>query len=57
MPEDFDKCLRDGGKVKTVKGPSKEHGLKKGEFVKLCTLNGKTYRGYVKTKNSHYRKD
>lgn len=57
MPKDFERCIQNGGKVKTVKGPNKEHKLKEGQFVKFCTLQGKTYKGYVKTKTSHYRKD
>ena len=50
MPKAFEKCVDDGGKVRRVSGPSKKHGLKEGEYVNYCTLNGKTYRGHVKKK-------
>jgi len=50
MPKKFDDCVKNGGKVRTVSGPSKEHGLKKNEYVRFCTINDKTYRGYVKMK-------
>ena len=48
MPADFDRCQNQGGKIRTVTGPNKEHGLKKGEFVHFCILGGKSYRGHVK---------
>ena len=48
MPAPFDSCVKGGGKVRTVTGPSKEHGLKEGEYVHYCTLKGKSHRGYVK---------
>lgn len=50
MPADFEACVKNGGKVRTVSGPDKEHGLGKGEYVKYCVLNGKTHRGHVKKK-------
>jgi len=50
MPEAFNNCVNNNGKVRTVSGPSKEHGLKAGQYVKFCTLGGKTYRGHVHTK-------
>jgi hypothetical protein len=30
MPADFDKCVKDGGRVRTVEG--KKFGLKEGEY-------------------------
>lgn len=48
MPELFDKCVKNGGKVRTVTGPNKEHGLKKDEYVRYCVLNGKSHRGETK---------
>jgi hypothetical protein len=58
MPEQYDKCVEDGGKITKIKGPSKKHGLKKGESVNFCVLDGKSYKGYVqKKKTSHYRED
>lgn len=54
MPKLFTDCVSNGGRVRTVSGPSKEHGLKQGEYVKFCYLNGKSYRGHVKKKNKRY---
>jgi hypothetical protein len=52
MPKAFEKCVKNGGKVRTVSGPSKKHGLDDGEYVKYCTdKNGKTHRGEVKKKS------
>lgn len=45
MPRDFERCVKRGGKVRTVSGPSKKHGLGKGEYVRFCYIGGKAYRG------------
>ena len=50
MPKQFDNCQKKGGKIRRVSGPNKEHGLKTGEYVNYCVLNGKSHRGYVKKK-------
>lgn len=50
MPEKFNKCVRNGGRVRTVSGPNKGHGLKKGEYRRYCILKGKSYAGETKTK-------
>lgn len=50
MPKGFENCLKQGGRVRTVSGPDKEHGLKKGQHVRYCFKDGKSYRGEVKTK-------
>jgi len=50
MPADFEKCVRDGGRVRTVSGPNKAHGLKKGEYRRYCFLKGKSYAGETSTK-------
>lgn len=42
IPEDFNKCVKGGGKVKTLKP-------KEGKLLHICTLGGKTYRGEVKS--------
>lgn len=57
MPKEFEECVASGGRVRRVSGPSKEHGLKKGEYVNFCYIKGQSYRGEVKQKISHYRKD
>jgi len=48
MPLAFVACVNSGGRVRTVSGPSQEHGLKKAEYVRYCYLRGKSYRGEVK---------
>lgn len=50
MPQAFEQCVESGGKVRTVSGPNKGHGLGKNQYVKCCVLNGKSHRGHVKTK-------
>jgi len=49
MPKDFDACVSGGGGVRTIKGPSKSHGLGKGEYIHYCFKNGESFRGEVKT--------
>jgi len=48
MPMAFTMCTQNGGRVRRVSGPAKEHGLKAGEYVNYCYLRGKSYRGEVK---------
>ena len=43
MPEAFDACRRNGGKIRTKT-------LGKGKYMHICILGGKTYPGEVKTK-------
>jgi len=54
MPAGYNKCREDGGKIRTVSGPNKEHGLKKGEYVTYCVITRKgkrtSYRGEVHKK-------
>lgn len=50
MPADFERCRKNGGRVRRVSGPSEEHGLKKGEYVDYCYKDGKSYRGHTKQK-------
>lgn len=52
MPAGFDKCKKMGGKVRTISGPNKKYGLASGEYVHVCYLGGKEYRGYKKKKKS-----
>jgi hypothetical protein len=52
MPKAFEQCVENGGKVRTVSGPNKEHGLGSGEYVKYCTIGGKSHRGHVHKKTS-----
>ena len=50
MPRAFENCVKNGGRVRRISGPNKEHGLKVGEYVNYCYLHGKSYRGEVKKK-------
>lgn len=45
MPEDFERCRRNGGEIKTKKVGSKK-------YLHICVLNGKSYGGEVKVKKS-----
>lgn len=42
MPEAFDRCRRNGGRVRTKK-------LKGGKYIHICFKGGKSYAGEVKT--------
>ncbi len=48
MPADFERCVQDGGKVRTVTGPSKSLGLRENEYVRLCIFKGVVHRGEVR---------
>lgn len=50
MPESFNRCKRNGGRIRTVSGPSKHWGLAEGEYLHVCYLNGEAYRGEVHKK-------
>lgn len=52
MPANFEKCVREGGRVRTVSGPSEEHGLSKDQYVAYCYKEGHAYRGEVHHKHS-----
>lgn len=43
MPAGFEKCVRDGGKVRTKK-------LSGRKYMHICFINGKSYSGEVKTR-------
>lgn len=43
MPKSFDKCVKDGGKIRTRK-PSKN------KFQRVCILGKKLFPGEIKTK-------
>ena len=43
MPADFERCRKNGGKVRTKT-------LSDGKYMHICILNGKSYSGEVKTK-------
>jgi len=50
MPKAFENCVSGGGRVRTVTGPNKLLGLKKGQYRHICFLKGKSFLGEVKTK-------
>ena len=43
MPKKFLECVKNGGKVRTIK-------LGGNKYRHTCTINGKTYLGHIKTK-------
>ena len=43
MPAAFERCVKAGGRVRT-----KELG--NGKYMHICFMGGKSYAGYVKTK-------
>lgn len=49
MPKEFDECVKKGGKVRTISLPG-------GRYVHVCYLNGKSYRGHVKTRKKPDKK-
>lgn len=54
MPADFNKCIENGGRVRTISGEEpedrKQFGIKKNQYIKICLIDGKMYRGKVHTK-------
>lgn len=44
MPLAFEKCIKSGGRVRTVK-------IGKSKYRHVCYLNGKSYQGEVKIKS------
>ena len=43
MPAGFNKCVKNGGRVRTKK-------LSGNRYMHICFLNGKSYAGEIKTK-------
>ena len=41
MPAGFEKCVKEGGRVRTIK-------LKGGRYMRICYLNGKSHAGEVR---------
>jgi len=44
MPQPFETCRKNGGKIRTIQ-------LKGGKYMHICILNGKSYKGEVKSKS------
>jgi len=49
MPAGFEKCVRNGGRVRTKK-------LSGNKYQHVCFLKGKSYAGHVKTRKEGARK-
>lgn len=49
MPQDFDMCVKNGGKVRTM-------DMGKGKYAHVCVLNGKTHMGEMKIKKVKIKK-
>lgn len=47
MPEQFNRCVRNGGRVRRVRGPSKQHGLGPREYQNFCFIKGQSYAGEI----------
>ncbi|MCJ7828532.1 MAG: hypothetical protein MUP81_02195 [Dehalococcoidia bacterium] len=45
MPAGFDACRKGGGKIRTIT-------LKGGKYMHICSLEGKSYKGEIKSKKS-----
>lgn len=45
MPADFDRCVKGGGRVRTLTLPG-------GKYMHVCYLNGKSHSGEVKQRKS-----
>jgi len=43
MPKAFEKCVAQGGRVRTKKLPN-------GKYIHICFKDGKSYAGHLKTK-------
>jgi len=54
MPRDFERCLNTKGhRVRTISGPSKQFNLEAGEFIKVCFLGDRMFRGHKHKKSSN----
>ena len=51
MPADFIWCTKQrGSRTRTLSGPNKKFGLKKGEYIHICYFKEKSYVGEKKKK-------
>ena len=46
MPKSFERCVKAGGKVRTIK-------LGDGKYRHICILKGKVYKGHIKEKKGN----
>lgn len=52
MPAAFERCVKNGGEVRTASGPSKRFEIGSGEYRHYCYTGGKTYLGEKKRKKA-----
>jgi len=45
MPKGFDRCVKAGGRVRTIKVKGRPR-----KYLHVCWIGGKSYSGHVKTK-------
>jgi len=50
MPASFDRCVREGGRVRTIE-------LGNGKYMHVCYKDGKSYSGEAKTKKKRSKKN
>jgi len=50
MPKSFDKCVRRGGKVRTITGKNAHFEVPEGHYRRICMIDGKTTKGHLKLK-------
>ena len=55
MPEAFDNCVSQGGRVRRISGPNKRFGLSKNQYLNICFKEGEMFRGHLKTKKNKGR--
>jgi hypothetical protein len=51
MPKSFDDCVSGGGRVRTISGPDKKMGLRKGQYIRVCFNDSGMHKGHVKRKS------
>ena len=53
MPEDFEECVQNGGKVRTITGEGKpSFGVPKGSYRRICIdADGTVHVGHIKVQN------
>jgi len=52
MGKAFTKCVRRGGKIRTITGKNAHFEVPEGQYRRICILNDKTYKGHLKIKKS-----
>ena len=50
MPMAIDMCVQKGRRIRTASGPDEKPCPQKGEYVKVCFLEGEVYRGHIEAK-------